>query len=49
MEIISSALLVLAVFFYFEFKSKIKKLEKRVEDLESKLHRSSLESKSVKR
>ncbi|MFV8829798.1 hypothetical protein [Alkalihalobacterium sp. APHAB7] len=39
MEIISSVLLVLAVYFYFEFKSKIKKLEKRVDDLESKLYK----------
>ncbi|QGG47710.1 hypothetical protein FTV88_1610 [Heliorestis convoluta] len=36
MEIIASALLVLVVYFYFDNHSKIKKLEKRIEELESK-------------
>lgn len=36
MEIISSALLVIFVYFFFDIQSKVKKLEKRVEDLESK-------------
>lgn len=36
MEIISAALLVIFIYFYFELQSKVKKLEKRVQDLESK-------------
>ncbi|WP_281243149.1 hypothetical protein [Anaerobacillus alkalidiazotrophicus] len=40
MEIYSSPLLVLAVFFYFfKYESKIKKLEKRVKDLENRVHK----------
>ncbi|MDX5473920.1 MAG: hypothetical protein LPK00_00155 [Bacillaceae bacterium] len=35
-EIIASALLVLVVYFYFDNQSKMKKLEKRIEELESK-------------
>lgn len=36
MEVIGSALLVMSTFFFFDLQSKMKKLEKRVQDLESK-------------
>lgn len=38
-EIIGSAMLVLVVYFFFDYQSKIKKLEKRIDELEKKLER----------
>lgn len=35
MEIVSAALLVIFIYFFLDLQSKMKKLEKRVKDLES--------------
>ncbi|SCY76389.1 hypothetical protein [Alkaliphilus peptidifermentans] len=40
-EVIGSGLLVLVVYFYFDFQSKVNKLEKRVQDLENKINKRS--------